>query len=122
MFQDFRGVARPQWPADRPVCMHTLLPETEIMRTIQDCENWTLSRSKTGNRRVARGRYQNVGPEIYRGPEGGSESRTDIDRAFETAFSIDDLAALGGFHTTTKTALAKLLNTTLTRIFHSLRS
>jgi hypothetical protein len=79
-----------------------------------------LSRSKTGNRRVARGSYQHVGPVNYRGPEGGSESLADIDRAFETALSIDDLTALGGFHATTKTALAKLLDTTLTRIFHSL--
>ena len=78
------------------------------------------SRSKTGNRRVARGSFQNVGPGIIRGPEGGSKCLANIDRAFETALSIDDLAALGGFHTTTKTALSKLLNSTLTRIFHSL--
>jgi hypothetical protein len=82
---------------------------------------WLIQlRSKTGNRRVARGSYQNVGLGNYRGPEGGSKSLADIDRAFETALTIDDLAALGGFHTTTKTALAKLLDTTLTRIFHSL--
>lgn len=80
------------------------------------------SRSKTGNRRVARGNSKVVWP--VSGPclQARLEGLADIDPSFEAAFAIDDLAAFGGLHATTKTALAKLLNSTLTRIIHSSRS
>lgn len=80
------------------------------------------SRSKTGNRRVARGDSQIVGFMEAQTQRGDLEGLADIDPAFEAAFAIDDLAAFGGLHATAKTALAKFLNTTLTRIIHSSRS
>lgn len=80
------------------------------------------SRSKTGNRRVARGNSKVVWP--VSGPclQARLEGLADIDPAFEAALAIDDLTALGGFHPTAKTALAKLFNATLTRIIHGSRS